>query len=200
MCLSATAVLASCTPTILPDVAQAAFEDRITEDQITDTKISSGLLSRLVNKDKNLALDIGIDVWEQRLLLTGTVDSQDTLDQVLALARMDSRITSLYNEIRIVSTLERDQRRQQAETRDSGEKSGIGQTVNDYWLEAKIKAKLIATKGITSVNYRWRSIKNAIYIIGRARSSHELDIVLAVIAETDGVKNIKHFIEVKPPS
>ncbi|NQU55906.1 MAG: BON domain-containing protein [Rhodospirillales bacterium] len=192
--------LGACTPTILSEAAQSAFEDRITEDQITDLKIASYLLKQLIETDKNLALDVAIDVWEQRMLLTGGLDNSEAINQVLALASADSRVKTLYNEIRLVSTSERDQRRSQAENRDSAESGGVQQTVNDYWLETKIKGQLLTAKDVRSVNYRWRSVINTIYIIGRARSQSELDVVLAIITETKGVRNVKSFVEIKPVS
>jgi osmotically-inducible protein OsmY len=198
--LLASLVTGACTPTIISETAQAAFEDRITEDQITDLKIASYLLKQLIETDKNLALDVGIDVWEQRMLLTGGLDNSKALDQVIALASADSRVKMLYNEIRIVSTKERDQRRQQAESREIAESGGVQQTVNDYWLETKVKGQLLTARDVRSVNYRWRSVMNTIYIIGRARSQGELDTVLAIIRDTRGVRNIKNFVEIKPVS
>lgn len=198
--LLGTLPLAGCTPTLMTDAAQAAFEDRITEDQVTDLKISSFMLKQLIDTDNNLALDVGIDVWEQRMLLTGTLDSQESLNQVLGFASADPRLRQIYNEIKVVSTEERDERRQQSENRDSASDSGVQQTVNDYWLETKIKGQLLTNKDVRSVNYRWRSVQNTIYIIGRARSQEEMDLVLSVIRNTKGVKNIKTFIEIKPVS
>jgi len=189
--------LAGCTPTVISDTAQAAFEDRVTEDQVTDLKIASGLYNRLAKKDRNLVLDIGIDVWEQRMLLTGAMDNRSAIDEIVGLARSDGRIKAMYNEIRLVSTADRDARRKQAETSGSGEKTGLRQTVDDYWIEAKLKGQLLTAKDVRSVNYRWRSVKNTVYLIGRARSGDELGRVLGIIRATRGVANVKHFVEVK---
>ncbi|MHA1599097.1 MAG: BON domain-containing protein [Alphaproteobacteria bacterium] len=189
--------VSACTPTVLSETAQAAFEDRITEDQVTDLKIASGLLSRLAKKDKNLVLDISVDVWEQRMLLTGTLDNRSTIDDVIEAAREDGRIKVIYNEIRLVSAAERDERRKQSDTSGGGEKTGIKQTVNDYWIETKIKGQLLTAKNVTSVNYRWRSVKNAVQVIGRAGSDAELTRVLDIIRATKGVTNVKHFVEIK---
>ncbi len=190
-----------CAPTagtVLTAAAQKAWEDRSTGDQVTDAKITTGILERLADKDKDLLLDVSVDVWEQRVMLTGTLDDAKTRDGVAKLARADDRIKAFHDEIQVVSTAQRDQRRQQAEQKDSGEKGGVGQTVNDVWIETKIKAKLLTASGVTSVNYFWRSVRNAVYVIGRARSSGELDKVLAIIRDTDGVKGVKHFIQIKP--
>lgn len=192
--------LGGCTPTLMTDAAQAPFEDRITEDQVTDLKIASYLLKRLIDLDKNLALDVGIDVWEQRLLLTGALDSAQALDQVAALAADDNRVAIVYNELRLVSTAQRDERRQQAEEHKASKVDSVKQTVNDYWIEAKIKGLLVTAKGVKSVNYRWRSVLNTVHVIGRARSEEERDRVLAIIRDTKGVRDVKSFLEVKPVS
>ena len=195
------AIAGGCAPTggvVLTAAAQKAFEDRTTEDQVTDAKIMTGILKRVADKDKNLLLDVSVDVWEQRVMLTGTLDDARTRGDVAKLARADKRIKAFHNEIQVVSAAQREQRRQRADRKDSGEKRGIRQTVNDVWIETKIEAKLLTASGVTSVNYFWRSVRNAVYVIGRARSTGERDKVLAIIRGTDGVKGVTHFIEVKP--
>ena len=53
---------------------------------------------------------------------------------------------------------------------------------------------------MTSVNYFWRSVQNDVYVIGRSGSQMERDKVLATVRETEGVKGVKHFIQIKPVS
>ena len=188
---------AGCTQ-VMVETAKKTMEDRSTEDQVTDTKIATGLLSGLADKDKNLLLDVNVDVWEQRAMLTGTVDDPRVRQDVVRLAQADDRIRKIYDEIQIVTKAERDQRREAAKNKDESKKEGIGQAVNDFWIETKISAKLISTRGVTSVNFRWRSVRNVIYLIGRARSDDELKTVLEIIHKTEGVKQVKAFVEIKP--
>ena len=61
--------LAGC-PQVLMETAKKTMEDRTTGDQVTDTKIGTGLLASLADKDKNLLLDVNVDVWEQRAMIT----------------------------------------------------------------------------------------------------------------------------------
>lgn len=81
---------------------------------------------------------------------------------------------------------EKERRRKQVEQQDKKDTEGMGQTVDDFWIAAKIEAQLIAAKGVTSVNYRWRSVRNQVYLIGRTRSQAELDKVLDIIQTTKG--------------
>ena len=94
--------LSSCA-TVLTSIAQKAWESRSTEDQVTDAKIHTGILDKLKNKDKGLLLDVSIDVWEQRVLITGTLDNSELRSEVESLARQDSRIKILHNHIQIVT-------------------------------------------------------------------------------------------------
>ncbi|MEK7222002.1 MAG: BON domain-containing protein [Nitrospirota bacterium] len=188
---------AGCT-TVIVEAAKKTMEDRLTEDQVTDTKIGTGLLSSLADKDKNLLLDVNVDVWEQRAMLTGTVSDAKVRQDVVRLAQADERIRRIYDEIQIVSKEEQARRREAAKNKDESKKEGMGQAVNDFWIETKISAQLISTRGITSVNYRWRSVRNIIYLIGRARSENELKTVLDIIRKTEGVSQVKSFVEIKP--
>ncbi len=183
--------------TVMKETAQKALEDRTTENQVIDTKIMTGILSRLSEKDKGLLLDVNIDVWEQRVLVTGTLDDPHMKNDVLALVNADNRITTTYDEIQLVTKAEKESRRQQAQDQKDQNKEGIGQTIDDFWISTKIEAQLLATKGITSVNYRWRSVRNRIYIIGRTPDRTELGKVMDVINGTKGVESVKHFIQIK---
>jgi osmotically-inducible protein OsmY len=180
--------------TVVTETAKKAWESRSTEDQVLDTKIGVGILDRLSGKDKSLLLDIGVDVWEQRVMLTGVLDKAATIDEVARLVKEDSRIKKIHNEIQLVTAAEKEKRRKDKDESDKKE-SGAGQSVNDFWLETKISARLLTTKKVTSVNYRWRSVLNKVFVIGRAADGMERDLVLSVIKETEGVKSIKDFIK-----
>lgn len=185
-------------PQLAMESAKKAMEDRVTDDQVTDTKIGSGILSSFFDKDKGLLLDVNVDVWEQRVMLTGTLDNSQMRQDVVQMVRADSRVRKIYDEIQIVTKAEKEQRREAAKNKDESKKEGVGQSINDFWIETKISAQLISTRGVTSVNYRWRSVRNTVYIIGRARSQEELNTVLGTIRGTEGVSLVKDFVEIKP--
>ncbi len=142
-------------------------------------------------------LDISVDVWEQRVMITGTLDDSNVRSEIEALAREDTRIKVLYNEIQIVTKAEKEARREQKEKGDD-EKSGTGQAVNDFWIETKIKGQLLTNGNVSSVNYFYRSVQNKVYVIGEAGNSLEKDLVLKIIRETEGVKSVTEYIEVTP--
>ena len=193
----ATLGLAGCS-TVVWETAKKLRETRATEVQFTDTKISANLLSGLFEKDLALLIDVNADVWETRVLLTGTVTNSSTRQEVVRKARSDKRIQRIYDEIQVVSAAEQAKRRETASSPTAPGKSYRAQPGTDYWIETKIAAKLVAAPNITSVNYRWRSIRNTLYVIGCTSSKQELAQVLAIMRSTDGVAQVKSFVEVKP--
>jgi hyperosmotically inducible protein len=186
---------------VYEQAAKTAFEDRSNDDHILDVKIDTNILSALSDKDKSLLLDVKTDVWEQRVMLTGTLDDPKMKADVVQLVKQaDPRVKQIYDEIQIVSKEEKEQRREAAKNKDESKKEGVGQAVNDFWIETKINAQLLSTRGVTSVNYRWRSVRDVVYLIGRSRSDDELKTVLGIVRKTEGVTEVKPFVEIKPLS
>lgn len=185
---------------VMTEVGKKAFEDRTTENQVKDTKLATGILTDLANKDKGLVLDLNVDVWEQRVLVTGTLSDRKVHDEVMALIRRDARIKTVYDEIQMVSAEEQAQRRKDAEQQQQQKNStseGVERSVNDFWIETKINAKLLSETDVRSVNFRWRSVRKHVFVIGLARSKAEQQRVVDICSMTDGVLDVKHYIEVR---
>lgn len=190
-------LMPACT-TVVTEGAKKAFEDRSTEDQATDIRMAGSYFGALADKDKNLALDVSVDVWEQRVLITGALTDARQRQEVESLVRTDKRARLVYNEILLVSKDAQGQRRDAARSKSTPKKEGVGQSINDFWIETKISAQLLTTKDVTSVNYRWRCVYGNVFVIGRALSRTELNTVLGVIRATEGVKLVKSFVDVRP--
>ena len=76
---------------------------------------------------------------------------------------------------------------------------GPGAAANDLWIETKLKVKLLGTKGIRSINYRWRSVNGVVYVIGAGRSQKEINTLLNVIRTTDRVNKVVNHVWIRPP-
>lgn len=189
-----TAILAGCgAQTIVSETAKAAFEDRLAEEQVVDAKIKAGIIGRITDIDKSLILDVSIDVWKNRVMMTGALSDSGTRNSVIRAAQQDSRISDFYNNIHIVSPQQQSERREWMDKAKSGGQT-VSNVVSDVWIETKISAQLISEDGVTSVNYRWRSVLGDVYIIGEASSSSELNRVLKIISDTKGVKSVKSHV------
>jgi osmotically-inducible protein OsmY len=188
--------LGGCT-SVLMEGAKKTVEKRQTSDFVTDTQIGTSLFSALAQKDSDLALDINVDVWEQRVMLTGTVADSRTRAEVARLVQADKRVQKVYDEIQVVSLEEQARRRAAVKKRDASEKEGFERFVNDYWIETKITGQLVSTKDLASTNMRWRSVRNIVYVVGRLSSAAEYRLAMDGIRAVDGVKQVKSFVEIK---
>jgi osmotically-inducible protein OsmY len=188
---------------------QKVWEDRSGADQLEDASIATRFAKKLVEIDSKLYLDVSIDVWEGRAMLTGELDDAKIRDRIVAALKSDKAVKQVNNEIQIISPAEKEKRRLEKEKAeraakaapaggDEGKSGGGNQTVKDLWIEAKIKAQLVTTSGIKSVHYRWRAVNNQVYVIGGTVSAEERDKVLRILRETENVKSVKSFIAVKP--
>jgi osmotically-inducible protein OsmY len=185
-----------CT-TVLSESAKRAAENRHSSDFFTDAQIGTGLFSTLAQKDAGVAMDVNIDVWEQRVMLTGTVADARTRAEVVQIARADKRVHKVYDEIQIVSAEEVARRRAAANKRDASKKEGLERMASDYWIETKITGQLLATRDVSSVNLRWRSVRNTVYVIGRTQSADEHRKAMDAIRAVDGVQQLKSFVDIK---
>lgn len=177
--------LGSCAdPTAPLDVATTVAEDRPFGQVANDAAIKLEFDRQLgtSNATSRLFFDVNCDVYEGRMMLTGSVKTQADRERAVALARNVRGVKVVYDDVQVT---------------DAG---GFGSSAKDALIEAKIKARLIGAKGIKSINFRWQSVNGTIYLIGRARTRNELDSVLAVIKDTDDVKSVVSHVEVVPGS
>ena len=174
------------TRTLVTEAATSAFQDRTAEDQITDTKIKAGIAERLFDLDKMLVLDINSDVWEQNVMLSGTVIDTATRSKIVALVRADGRVKALHNHIVVVSKAQQDERLKAAEN-----------ALSDTWIETKIKAALLVTENVRSINMRWRSVFGTVSIIGEAGTTSERDTIVREIRAIEGIKALNNHIVIR---
>jgi len=181
------------------EMAGAALEDRAHADLMRDTEIDSKLVRLINQRYSGTTLDLSFDVWEQRVLVTGTVDTPTLREEISRLVGTVPDVRATYYEVQPVSTEDKEQRLREKEQGDQKKNTGgAGEIIDDLWIAKKVEGQLLSGPGVRSINYRWRVVRRTLYIIGRARSQTELDEVLRICRETKGVKEVKHFVEIKP--
>lgn len=185
--------------TAIREVGGKALEDRAHADLTKDTEIESSLNSQLLRQYKGEDHSVKFDVWEQRVLVTGTVKDPGLKTQIGALAKGEPHVREVYNEVQVVSPgVDTAPAQDRGQGEQKTEEGGIQQTIDDAWISKKIEAQLLGDPAVHSINYRWRVVRNTVYLIGRARTQAELDRVLELCRNTTGVAEVKHFVEIKP--
>ena len=180
---AAVALLAACTqPTGLVNVASSPAEDRSFETLRDDAAITFDINEKLIGKQySDLFAEVSTDVYEHVVLLTGTVKYAQNKQRATDLVRSVKGVKRVINELQVT------------------EDYGPGAAANDLWIETKLKVRLLGTKDIRSINYRWRSVNGTVYLIGAGRSQQEMNTVLNVVRTTERVKKVVNHAWVRPP-
>ena len=192
--LTAWLLLAAAAPALSGCVAvmtvavEKAYEDRSTAAQLTDAKIHARILAYLTGINTDLVADVNTDIWQGRVLLTGSLDDAGLRGRIVKYARADRHVRAVYDHIQVVSKRVKEKRRQGREDSD------LGRSINDAWISAKVKARLLSMYNVKSVNYRWQTVLSRVYLIGSATSRAERDLVLRVLHATKGVRGVTSYI------
>ena len=177
------AVVTACTqPTGLVNVASSPVEDRSLQTLRDDAAITLDINEALIGKQySDLFAELSTDVYERVVMLTGTVKFAKNKQRATDLVRGVKGVKRIINELQVTSDY------------------GPGAAANDLWIETKLKVKLLGTKGIRSINYRWRSVNGVVYVIGAGRSQEEINTLLNVIRTTDRVNKVVNHVWIRPP-
>lgn len=180
--VAASGLLAGCTQVLsVPvDAVTAVAEDRPLSETKDDIGVKASLLKTFAEEAKGLLVDVNTDVYGGEVMLTGSVKKSADRKKAVELARRVSGVKNLYNEIQVT------------------EEGGIGASAKDIGIELKLKAGLLGASGVSSINLRWRAVNGVVYYIGLVYSREELDKVMRITRDTDGVKNVVSHIRIKP--
>lgn len=172
---------AGCTsPLTVPiEVATTMAEERKVGDVGNDARIKASILRQFTEEAKGLLMDVGTDVYEGQVMLTGSVKRAEDRAKAEELVRQVNGVREIFNEIQVT------------------QEGGVLASANDTRIELSLKANLFTTRGISSINYRWRAVNGVVYLIGTAQDQDELDRVFEVIRATSGVRDIVSHVRVK---
>jgi hyperosmotically inducible periplasmic protein len=170
--------------TAIKSVVEAAVEDRTAEDIASDLAIKGKLTANVIDKMGSDVISIGADVYEQVVMLTGTVETGKQKTQAGRLAKNVEDVKKVFNEIVVIKAIDK-------------EKGAVENYVDDSVIETKINAQLLDAGGVSVTNYRYRSVGGRVFLFGRALSNAELKKALGIITDIDGVKSVKNRVFVR---
>ncbi len=173
--------LAGCSsPTMILDAATTVAEDRSMSQVASDVGLKIDINAKLLsNKYRDLFFDVNTNVYENRVMLTGSVETAGQKRRATLLVRGIKGVTKVINELQVT---------------DDG---SLTDTANDLWIETKLKARLVGADGVSSINYRWRSVNGVVYFIGVAQNRGELAKVMRLARGTSHVNNVVSHVRIQ---
>ncbi len=156
---------------------QVAIEGRPSfiglQDRINQFKISRAI------EDANLESFkyINIDIYEARLLLTGSLPNQEAHDQLLQIIKKNNYAHEILDELIVIP------------------KQGVLDWANDQLIELKYQSQLIGDMDTRSVNYIVQSEFGHLYVLGVALDQKELDRIKEHVDMIAGIRNATFHVE-----
>ncbi|HEC14618.1 MAG TPA: BON domain-containing protein [Rhodospirillales bacterium] len=159
----------------LKSAVEAAVEDRSSSDIAADLEIKAKITAAVIDKMGSDVISINADVYEQTVMLTGSVETAAQKEQAGKLSAATEGVKKTYNEIRVQKSIDKDK--------------GMAESfVDDTIIESKINALLLDASGVNVTNFRWRSVDGHVYLFGRAFSQKERDKAARIVR---GIKNVR---------
>ncbi len=169
----------------IKSAVEAVAEDRSSGDIAKDLEIKARITIDVVDKMGTDVISINADVYEQDVMLTGSVEKKELKTQAGKLTRAVEGVKKVYNEILVVKAIEKD-------------KGAIENFVDDTVIESKINALLLDARGVNVTNFRWRSVGGKVFLFGRALSGQERDKAVMVVKDIKNVSSVTNRVKVRP--
>ncbi len=159
-------------------VGTAAYQERGMQTVARDLAAATKVRTKLLDAGEQYVIGVGVEVYEGRVLLTGTLPNEEMRATAVNLTWKAEGVTDVINEIQI---------------RDSS----LRDLARDSWITAQLKSKLTFDKKILAINYSIETVNGIVYLIGIAQNQQELDRVIAHARNLSYVRQIISHVRVK---
>ncbi|MEA1937485.1 MAG: BON domain-containing protein [Pseudomonadota bacterium] len=161
-------------------VGVAAVQERSMPDAAIDAEIRIKVNDLWFRHNVDMFRKLNLSINEGRVLVTGVVPDPDWRVDAVRLVWQVNEVKEVINEIEV-------------------DDPNIEAFARDTWILAQLRGKMTFTEDIYSVNYNLEVVRGVVYLIGVARLQEELDMVIELARNIDGVKRVVSYVRVKPP-
>lgn len=160
-------------------VGVSAAQERGVGGALSDTQIRLEINQMLFETDQELYADVHLQVQEGRVLLSGSVPSQETRLEAVRIAWRASGVQEVINEMEV-----------------TGDQS-LGSYTRDRWIETQLRSKLLTDKAVSSINISIETVNQSVYLIGIAKSEDEVERVVGHAKDIPYVRRVVNYLTLK---
>ncbi|AUG54605.1 BON domain-containing protein [Thalassospira marina] len=157
----------------------AAMQERGFKNSVSDNAINANLWRKYLEVDKNMFVDIEIEVVEGEVLLAGRVPSDAVEMKAVEIAWQTDGVKRVINQLQV------------------GKEIGLVDTANDLLISTRIKTALMFDSRVYAINYNIETVDGTVYLMGIAQNRDELDRVISHVRATSYVKRVVNFVRLK---
>jgi osmotically-inducible protein OsmY len=174
--------LAGCIETAVGAGAVAgttAMQDRGIKGATTDTGIRAEINHYWLEKDHKMWMSLNLQVYEARVLVSGTLPNEDERAEAIQLAWKARNVREVINEVEVTN------------------EGGVVNYARDTSISTELSGRMLFAKEVQSVNYSVEVVNGVVYLLGVAQSQAELDRVLDIARNIGNVKRVVSHVILK---
>ena len=174
--------LSGCAPAVIgvgTTVGVAVAQERTVGRALDDAGIGLRIRQGLLERSSELFGQVGVDVVEGRVLLTGAVDNPEDRVEALRIAWQVPNVKEVLNEIEVA------------------DRGGIVGYATDARITSELRVRLLADREVTDINYTIDTVRGAVYLMGIARDAVELERVLDHVRRISGVRQVVNHVRLR---
>jgi osmotically-inducible protein OsmY len=161
-------------------VASSCASSRNLDESFADIGADAQLKAVLFADRSHDYGDVDLTIYEGRLMLTGTMKSEEGRQKLIANAWKAEGVDQVIDEILV------------------GDGTSLGQGFEDGRIDAALRTRLMADGDVKSVDYKASVSKGVVYLLGVARSEAQLGEALEIARSIGGVEKVVSHVLVKP--
>ncbi|MBI1399385.1 MAG: BON domain-containing protein [Hyphomonas sp.] len=181
-CLLAALSVSGCAVAVLGTagvVGLTSVQEKTMGEALDDATASNEIKAKLLTESGAKFAEVDVEVANGLVLLSGRVNEPADRTYAEGIAWSSSRTRDVANEIRIEPP------------------GGFMANVSDEIITGRVRARLIGSSKVKSVNYNIETYDGVVYLMGIARSTEELRRAAEEASVVGGVKQVVSYVRLR---
>lgn len=181
-CLLASMSLTGCAAAILGTagaVGLTSVQEKTMGEALDDATASNEIKAKLLNESAAKYAEVDVEVANGLVLLSGRVNEPEDRTFAEGVAWSSSRAIDVANEIRIEPP------------------GGFMANVSDEIITGRVRARLIGSSKVKSVNFNIETYDGVVYLMGIARNTEELRAAAEEASVVGGVAQVVSYVRIR---
>jgi len=160
-------------------VGLTSVQEKTMGEALDDATVSNEIKAKLLNESGAKFGEVDVEVSSGLVLLSGRVNAPEDRTYAEGIAWSSSRTQDVANEIRIEAP------------------GGFMANVSDEIITGRVRARLIGSSSVKSVNFNIETYGGVVYLMGIARDTEELRKAAEEASVVGGVTQVVSYVRVR---
>lgn len=175
-------LLSACAPAFVGGgmvaTTSVVGEHRTVDSNLEDSWIGMKIRSYYVQSPLVRIGNIGVSVYNGKVLLTGSATNQEEMDEAIRLAKNTRGVLGVHSEIKLQYV-------------------SPSELATDAFVTQKVKLKLLADDSVHGLDIHVKTTKGVVYLTGEVHTIRERDQAIKIVREVGGVREVVSYIDVR---